>query len=87
MYIIYYYHIIRKSKWIYFIKLPIFELQVVTGDWFWNSIQFQAAAKVATYRWREPGLLSPTNKSVFSPPTPSSVGTSRYLSFSLNLLL
>jgi len=52
--------------------------QVVTGDWFWNSIQFQAAASVNMYKWREPGCMSPAaNKSVFSPPTPSSGGTSR----------
>jgi len=52
--------------------------QVITGDWFWNSIQIQAAAKVTNYQWNKAGLLSPANKSVFSPPTPSSLGaTSR----------
>jgi len=50
---------------------------VVKSEWFWNSIQIQAAADVSTYRWREGGLLSPANKSLFSPPTPSSMGSSR----------
>jgi len=50
---------------------------VVKGEWFWNSIQIQAAAAVSTYRWREGGLMSPANKSVFSPPTPTSLGASR----------
>ena len=58
----------------------MFIFQVVTGDWFWNSIQFQAAASVNMYKWREAGCMSPAaNKSVFSPPTPSSGGTSRLL--------
>lgn len=47
---------------------------VVKGEWFWNSIQIQAAASISAYKFREAGLLSPGNKSVFSPPTPSSVG-------------
>ena len=51
---------------------------MITGDWFWNSIQIQAAAKVTNYQWNKAGLMSPANKSVFSPPTPSSLGaTSR----------
>ena len=50
---------------------------VVKGEWFWNSIQIQAAADVSSYMWRASGLMSPGNKSMFSPPTPSSVGASR----------
>ena len=42
---------------------------LVTGEWFWNSIQIEAAADVSAYRWRAggAGLLSPSI-SVFSPP-------------------
>lgn len=47
---------------------------VVKGEWFWNSIQTQVSADVSLYKWREGGLLSPANCSVFSPPTPNSVG-------------
>lgn len=49
---------------------------VVKGEWFWNSIQIEAAADVARYKWsRGDGnttatLLSPNRSSVFSPPTP-----------------
>ncbi|XP_023320077.1 protein ECT2 isoform X4 [Eurytemora carolleeae] len=50
---------------------------VVRGEWFWNSIQIQAAADVSSYMWRATGVLSPSNRSLFSPPTPSSVGASR----------
>jgi len=51
--------------------------QVVKGEWFWNSIQIEAAADVAHYKWRRGDgnttatLLSPNRScSVFSPPTP-----------------
>jgi hypothetical protein len=54
------------------------ECHVVKSEWFWNSIQIQAAADVSAFKWREAGLLSPIpNKSVFSPPTPSSLASSR----------
>jgi len=49
---------------------------VVKGEWFWNSIQIEAAADVAHYKWRSGDanttatLLSPNRSSVFSPPTP-----------------
>jgi len=50
---------------------------VVKGEWFWNSIQIEAAADVAHYKWRRGDgnttatLLSPNRScSVFSPPTP-----------------
>jgi len=46
---------------------------VVKAGWFWDSIQIEAAADVKKYVWRDGGngILSP-NRSVFSPPTPSS---------------
>jgi len=49
---------------------------VVKGEWFWNSIQIEAAADVTHYKWRSGDanntntLLSPNRSSVFSPPTP-----------------
>jgi len=51
---------------------------VVKGDWFWNSIQIEAAAEVANYKWREGGQgLSSPSQGVFSPTTPSSTHASR----------
>ena len=50
---------------------------VVKGEWFWYSIQIEAAADVNKYKWRSGDgnttatLLSPYRSgSVFSPPTP-----------------
>jgi len=55
---------------------------VVKGEWFWNSIQIEAAADVAHYKWRRGDgnttatLLSPNRScSVFSPPTPQGGAT------------
>ena len=48
--------------------------QVVKGEWFWDSIQIEAAADVNKYKWRKgegyntATLLSP-NISAFSPPS------------------
>ena len=53
---------------------------LVKGEWFWRSIQIEAAAKVAHHGWRkEQGLLSPNisrNTGLFSPSTPLGVGAS-----------
>ena len=48
--------------------------QIVKGEWFWDSIQIEAAADVNKYKWRKgegyttATLLSP-NISAFSPPS------------------
>jgi hypothetical protein len=56
---------------------------VVRGEWFWNSIQIEAAADVGHYKWRRgegnttATLLSPNRScSVFSPPEPHGGGAS-----------
>jgi len=57
---------------------------VVRGEWFWRSIQIEAAANVAHHRWRrEPsGVLSPNvscgvQGGVFSPSTPLGGSTNK----------
>jgi len=48
---------------------------LVKGEWFWNSIQIEAAADIKHYKWRKDGnstatLLSPNRScNMFSPPS------------------